>query len=83
MGRQRGTPDRRGMGAQSDFVAETFMPSEAYRVQQVAMMRRLSETGVSREQMEKLFLLPLSPLSGLLPAANVPSEKDDSASQFL
>ena len=64
MGRQKGSPDRRGMGAQSDFIAETFVPGEAYRAQQLAMLRRLAETGVSREQMARLFLVPVE----LLPA---------------
>ena len=61
MSRQRGSPDRRGMGAQSDFIAETFVPNEQYRAQQLAMVRRLSDAGVPREQMKRLFLLPVHP----------------------
>ena len=34
----RGYPDRRGMGAQSDFIAEQFVPNEQYKAQQMAMV---------------------------------------------
>jgi hypothetical protein len=33
----RGYPDRRGMGAESDFISEKFVPSEHYKAQQRAM----------------------------------------------
>jgi hypothetical protein len=58
MARQRGSPDRRGMGAQSDFIAEPFMPSDEYKAQQLAMAQSLIASGVSREQVAKMFLLP-------------------------
>jgi hypothetical protein len=32
--KQRGYPDRRGMGAESDSISEEFVPSERYKAQQ-------------------------------------------------
>ena len=58
MEKRRGTPDRRGMGAQSDFIAEQFVPSEDYKAQQLAMVRKLLASGVSREQVAKMFSVP-------------------------
>jgi hypothetical protein len=58
MPKQRGYPDRRGMGAQSDFIAEQFVPSEQYKTQQMAMVRKLIATGLNPEQLEKMFLVP-------------------------
>jgi len=40
------TPMRRGMGAQSDFISETFVPSETHRVEQLKMARTLIAAGV-------------------------------------
>ena len=39
------TPDRRGMGAQSDFISQTFVPSQAHRAEQVKMVRSLIALG--------------------------------------
>ncbi len=58
MAKRRGTPDRRGMGAQSDFIGETFVPSEEYKAQQIAMVEKLIAAGVSAEQLEGLFFVP-------------------------
>ena len=58
MTKQRGTPDRRGMGAQSDFIAEPFVPSEEYKAQQHEMVRKLLASGISREQIAKMFAVP-------------------------
>ena len=63
MAKRRGTPDRRGMGAQSDFIAEQFVPSEEYKSQQIAMAKRLIASGVSPEQVATMFLVPLGLLS--------------------
>jgi hypothetical protein len=57
MARQRGSPDRRGMGAQSDFISETFVPDDSYQVQQLAMVEKLIAAGISREQLETMFLI--------------------------
>jgi hypothetical protein len=67
MAKQRGTPDRRGMGAQSDFVAEQFVPSERYKAQQRAMVEKLLATGVNPEQVASMFSVPFDLLSGEKP----------------
>ncbi|MGA1984100.1 MAG: hypothetical protein ABSG84_16745 [Acidobacteriaceae bacterium] len=63
MPKQRGTPDRRGMGAQSDFIAEQFVPSEVYKAQQMDMVRKLLASGASPEQIAKMFSVPFDLLS--------------------
>jgi hypothetical protein len=57
MARQRGSPDRRGMGAQSDFVNEAFVPNDSYKSQQLAIVEKLIAAGISREQLETMFLI--------------------------
>jgi hypothetical protein len=49
----RGYPDRRGMGAQSDFIAEQFIPSEQYIAQQMAMAQKLAVMGVVRNRLKR------------------------------
>jgi hypothetical protein len=66
MAKQRGYPDRRGMGAQSDFIAEQFVPSEHYKAQQMAMVQKLIATGVNPEQVASMFFIPFDLLSGEL-----------------
>jgi hypothetical protein len=63
----RGYPDRRGMGAQSDFIAEQFVPSEEYKAQQMAMAQRLTVMGVGPEQLEEMFFMSTDVLSGERP----------------
>jgi hypothetical protein len=58
----RGYPERRGMGAQSDYIAEQFVPSEAYKAQQMAMVQRLTAAGANLEQLEKMFFVPVEAL---------------------
>jgi hypothetical protein len=67
MAKQRGYPDRRGMGAQSDFIAEQFVPSERYKAQQMAMVQRLIATGLNPEQLAGMFFIPVDLLSGEKP----------------
>ena len=67
MAKQRGYPDRRGMGAQSDFIAEQFLPSDEYKAQQIDMVRKLLASGVSPEQVAKMFSLPFDLLAGEKP----------------
>ncbi len=38
-------PDRRGMGAQSDFISQTFVPSQAHTAEQIRMARSLIALG--------------------------------------
>jgi hypothetical protein len=59
----RGYPDRRGMGAQSDFIAEQFVPTEAYKAQQMAMVQKLLASGVDPQQIAKMFSIPFDLLS--------------------
>jgi hypothetical protein len=63
MAKQRGSPDRRGMGAQSDFIGESFVPNDRYKAQQLAMAQRLIAAGVSPEQLERMFFVPCDLLS--------------------
>jgi hypothetical protein len=59
----RGYPDRRGMGAQSDFIAEQFIPDEAYKAQQMAMVQKLIASGVDPQEVAKMFSIPFDLLS--------------------
>jgi hypothetical protein len=47
------------MGAQSDFIAETFVPDEDYRAQQMVRARHLLATGMSREQVAAMLSISL------------------------
>ncbi len=60
MAKQRGYPDRRGMGAQSDFLSESFVPSEQHQEQQLAMARTLIATGVAPEKVASMLSIPLA-----------------------
>jgi hypothetical protein len=40
--KRRGWPDRRGMGARSDFISEQFVPSERYKEQQRVMAETIA-----------------------------------------
>jgi hypothetical protein len=57
--KRRGYPDRRGMGAQSDFIAEQFVPDEEYRAQQMVRARHLLATGMSREHVAEMLSISL------------------------
>jgi hypothetical protein len=57
MAKREVSPDRRGMGAQSDFIGETFVPSDAYKAQQAAMAQRLIQAGVDPDEVAKMFLV--------------------------
>jgi hypothetical protein len=48
------------MGAQSDFIAEQFVPSERYKAQQMAMAQKLAVMGVVPEQLEEMFSCQLT-----------------------
>lgn len=62
MAKQRGYPDRRGMGAHSDFIAEQFVASEQYKAKQMARARHLLSAGASPEQVAKMFSIPFDQL---------------------
>lgn len=63
MTKKRGYPDRRGMGAESDPVAESFVPNETYKTQQIAMAQKLIAAGLEPEHVAKMFFIPLELLS--------------------
>jgi hypothetical protein len=48
-------------GAERNFVAEPFVPSEEYRAQQAGMARNLVARGLNSEQIQGMFLLPVDP----------------------
>jgi hypothetical protein len=45
--------------AESDTIAEQFVPSERYRAQQRAMVQALTATGLSSEQIASMLLDPI------------------------
>lgn len=49
----------RSSGPESNFVAEPFVPGEAYRAQQAGIAQTLVAAGLNSEQMKAMFLLPL------------------------
>jgi len=57
MAKQRGYPDRRGMGAQSDFISEQFVPSEEYKARQSAIAQKLIEAGL--KPVADMFFFPV------------------------
>jgi hypothetical protein len=59
MAKQRGYPDRRGMGSESDTISEQFAPSEVYKAQQKAMAQTLLAAGLSPEQIASMLFAPL------------------------
>ena len=71
----RGYPDRRGMGAQSDFIAERFIPSEQYIAQQMTMAQKLAVMGVGPEQLEEMFFVSTNVLSGEKPKDEKPKDR--------
>jgi hypothetical protein len=59
MAKQRGYPDRRGMGAESDAISEQFVPNERYKAQQRVMAETLSAAGLSPERIAKMLFVPI------------------------
>jgi hypothetical protein len=55
------------MGAQSDFIAERFVPSERYKAQQMTMAQKLIAAGSNPEQVASMFFIPVDLLSGEKP----------------
>jgi hypothetical protein len=47
------------MGAQSDFIAEQFVPDKNYKAHQVEIVQRLVAAGTTADQLEKMFFIPL------------------------
>jgi hypothetical protein len=62
------------MGAQSDFIAEQFVPSEEYKAQQTAMVQKLVAAGVGPEQLQGMFFIPAERSSGEEPKNKKPED---------
>jgi hypothetical protein len=74
---QRGRPDRRGLWAESDSIAEQFVPSERYKSQQRMIAQTLSAAGLSPKQIASMFFVPLvPPLREKLEDKTTEDEKD-------
>jgi hypothetical protein len=56
--KSRGFPDRRGFWAESDFVAEQFVPSERHRAQQKMIARTLIAVGLKPEEIAEMLSIP-------------------------
>ncbi len=57
--KRRGDPDRRGMGAQSDFISESFVPNVQHVAEQKARIRVLPASGLSAEEVAGIFSVPV------------------------
>ena len=67
MAKKKVEPFLRGMGAKEDFIAEQFVPSEEYKAQQMAMVRKLMASGMDADQVASMFLVPFDLLSKVKP----------------
>ena len=67
MAKQRGYPDQRGLWAESDTIAEQFVPSERYKAQLRAMAETLIAAGLSPEQVASMLFVPVDASSGETP----------------
>jgi hypothetical protein len=70
LAKQRGYPDRRGMGAESDVIAEKFVPNEKYKAHQRTMAQTLMAAGLNSEQIASMLLVPVD-----LPSDKKPETK--------
>ncbi len=62
MAKARGYPDRRGMGAQSDFISETFVPEEQFRRERASRAKVLIASGISPEQVATMLSMSFDQL---------------------
>lgn len=62
MSKQRGYPDRRGMGAQSDFISESFIPTEKHRAELMERARSLIAAGMDPERVAAMLSIPIDAL---------------------
>jgi len=63
MAKQRGYPDQRGLWAESESIAEQFVPSESYKAQQRMMAQTLIAAGLSPEQVASMLFAPVDLVS--------------------
>jgi hypothetical protein len=71
LAKQRGSPDRRGMGAESDIIAEKFVPNEKYKAHQRTMVQTLTAAGLNPEEIASMLLVPVD-----LPTDKKPENKN-------
>jgi hypothetical protein len=57
--KRRGTPDGRGMGAQSDFISTQFTPGDQYKKQQLTRAKALVAAGISPKEAARMLSVPL------------------------
>ncbi len=55
----RGSPDRRGMGAQSDFISETFVPGDGHEAEQRVRAKVLLASGIPRVEVAAMLSIAL------------------------
>ena len=67
MKKQRGWPDRRGMGSESDFISEQFVPNEHYKSQLMERAKILAAAGFTPEQIAAMFPVRMEPHSDQKP----------------
>jgi hypothetical protein len=72
--KQRGYPDRRGLWAESDIIAEQFVPSEHYKAQQRLMAQTLTAAGLNPEQIANMLSVPVDLPSGEKPKGEKPKD---------
>ena len=70
MTKRRGSPDRRGMGAQSDLISEQFVPSEQYVAQQKAITQALVDLGLEPQELTTRFVVPVVRLGDSKPPSS-------------
>jgi hypothetical protein len=58
------------MGAQSDFIAEQFVPNEQYKAQQKAITQALVAMGLEPEELTTRFLVPVVRLTDSKPTSS-------------
>jgi hypothetical protein len=56
-------PRRRGLGGQSDFVAEQFVPNDNYKAQQATRVQKLTAVGLNAEDVARMFFIPFDLIS--------------------
>jgi len=69
--KQRGYPDQRGLWAESDSIAEQFVPSERYKAQQRVMAQTLIAAGLNPEQVASMLFVPVD-----LPSGEEPKDEE-------
>ncbi len=65
--KKRGYPDQRGLWAESDTIAEQFVPSKRHKAQQKAMAETLIAAGLTPEQVASMLSVAADQSSGEQP----------------